>query len=205
MQSLYHSDAQGALTQYDFNSNYAKCSSVPLIQDRTNCSTGHPIIGFNLKGEPICSANHVSVVAGGCAGQGQVIQRIFSNGTVQCNQTTGPRSSRRIPIIEDPVDLRPVNRRNPRGCHILPFADLETYLYDNDWMRSPPGRRTYPRKKVEWRRLPPYYYWQRYPYWRTNSNPNYEAGGFIGLLDSGRLMTCLKTSTQKRQTRSRRW
>ena len=112
---------EGAIVQYDFNTNYTECSSVPLIQPK-QCNTSNPIIGFNRStGEPICSSDHVSIVTGHCLRPGQFIQEVRADGSVACNDT-----NQRVAVVN------PKNKRDG-PCGIVPFSDTETHLYHPTW------------------------------------------------------------------------
>ena len=133
---------QGALVQYDFNTNYAKCSNVPLVQDKV-CSTSTPIIGIDHNsGEPICSSNHVSIVAGQCLGSGQFLVQIKADGKVACNKRTG--GSARVAIV---MGNTPKNKQD--ACGIIPFSEplnsRESHILDETWLTPPVDKYGNPR------------------------------------------------------------
>lgn len=169
--NLYSSTAQGALVQYDFNSNYAKCSSVPLIKDRI-CADSNPIVGFDKSGAPICSTYTVSVVTNQCSPPGSsdenFIQRIKSDGSIECNP------SDRVALRSHP------ERDHQHGCRKGPFNDKgivrnrggTNYLEEHSWLNPPQGE--------EAGNTP-----------RTNL---YEGGGFRGLNSNGILYGCYRAT-----------
>ena len=154
---------EGAIIQYDFNTNYTKCSSVPLIQPLT-CNTSNPIIGFNSDtGEPICSSDHVSIVTGHCLSPGKFIQRVKADGSVACNDT-----SQRVAIVN------PKNKRYG-PCGIVSFSDTETHLYDPTWLNPITDRFGVSRGPAG---DPP------------RRNTLEEAGGIRGIGNDGKLLPC---------------
>ena len=180
---LYPNSGEGALTQFDFASNHAKCSYFPLIKNKSNCPLGHPIVGFSVNstavpplsaGEPICSANHVSIESGKCLGDGSFISSVNKSGVVTCSD-----NRYRVAI------MRPVGRRSSVGCNMSPYSDTEHYMtgvgargWRPAWVNLPinpwTNRRDRPGHPLGMPR-------------RTNL---WEAGGFRGIGRDGRLLGC---------------
>lgn len=48
--SLYHPDSHGAIVSYSLHSNYAKCSQVPLIENKNECPPVSGWLGFESRG-----------------------------------------------------------------------------------------------------------------------------------------------------------
>ena len=127
---LYSSSAQGALIQYDFNTDYTKCSSVPLIKDRI-CPASNPIVGFDRSGAPICSTHTVSVETDQCTGDGNFIKRINADGSVTCNNPN------RVALRSHP------ERDASYGCRRGPFDHIDiantSHLRETSWLNPPQG------------------------------------------------------------------
>ena len=125
--NLYPDTAQGAISHYDFNTNYAKCSTVPLIKNK-NCGVAHPIVGFDVNGLPICSTNYVSIESGRCLVSGDFIRTISATGVVTCNSQV---VSNKVAIM-NPVSAT-------RGCDRIGLLDDEPHLSHPDWSKNPSG------------------------------------------------------------------
>jgi len=180
---LYPNSGEGALTQYDFASNDAKCSYVPLIKNKSNCPLGHPIVGFSVNstavpplsaGEPICSANHVSIESGKCLGAGAFISSINKSGVVTCGD-----SRYRVAI------MRPVGRRSSVGCNMSPYSDTEHYMvgvgsrgWRPAWVNLPINPWTNRRDRPG------------HPLGRSRRTNLWEAGGYRGVGQDGRVLGC---------------
>ncbi len=91
-------EGAGAIIQYDFNSNYAKCSQVPLVTAK-DCAKG-ALLGFSLDatdtfvtGDPICSTDLTptekrTVKAIDCSQSGYV-EQIVADEETRCVGTDG--------------------------------------------------------------------------------------------------------------------
>ncbi len=124
----------GVIVQYDFNSNYTKCSQVPLVEGKA-CAKG-AILGFLrtsstprlVTGEPICSTtdhtNSLAGIRGGtekrtvkaidCSDSGY-IERILDDEIPKCVSNPAPGIS------------SPSSMRVAAESKTAPFTDSNTY------------------------------------------------------------------------------
>ena len=112
--ALYH--GAGAIVQYDFNSNYTKCSQVPLVNDEP-CTGSGALIGFFrtqstpqlITGNPICSTKHHSTTPAGFAAAG--IRGNTEKRTVKAKDCSGSGYIKRIGRNENPICVRGASPR----------------------------------------------------------------------------------------------
>jgi len=104
----------GAIVQYDFNSNYTKCSQVPLVNSQ-DCGSAGAVVGFFRKtgtaaqlitGNPICSTTHAGSTLA-------AIRRESAKRTVKSIDCSGSGYVMQIGLNEEPVCV-PVSGGQPQ-------------------------------------------------------------------------------------------
>ena len=167
---LYPQNAQGALTSFDFNTNIARCSGVPLIRDshssrNSNCSTNTPIVGFDNEGDPICSDGFVSLKVG-CNRSGEYIRKIDKDGNITCNTRNQSHPQGTFVAIMNPIPA--TNNCWGRSHRFYNDETSEApHLFESSWSGFPSGEIPRTRSQLE------------------------KPGGFQGLSWDGNLLSCI--------------